>query len=177
MRWVPLLNTMYVLFSHGMALFLWNSLRSEVPAIFKPFGVIKVSMLTHTYPHKLPRKIKVTICSHQTDSQPYLWPDVWSGDLQEKVWSYMTLNVLTETRCHKTTNHPIFPDTSKRWVLRQNCIQSTGPRGIRTLFTMSSVYVDNVLAVYIISHVSPESGVHIWPYIYVPKVHHTSYRI
>ena len=35
---------------------------------------------------------------------------------------------------------------------------------------MSSVYV---LAVYIISHVSPESGVHIWPYIYVPKVHHT----
>ena len=28
----------------------------------------KVSMLTHTYPHKLLRKIEVTICNHQADS-------------------------------------------------------------------------------------------------------------
>ena len=36
-----------------------------------------------------------------------LWPNVWSGNLQvlEKVWSYMTPNVLTETRCHWTTQN------------------------------------------------------------------------
>ena len=45
-------------------------------------GGYKVSMLTHTYPHKPMRKIKVTICNHQTDSPLYVGPDVWSGDLQ-----------------------------------------------------------------------------------------------
>ena len=39
------------------------------------------------------RKIEVTICNHQPDSQIYAWPVVGSYDLQ--VWSYMTLNVLT----------------------------------------------------------------------------------
>ena len=39
-------------------------------------GVDKVSILTHTYPHKLPRKIRVTICNHQADNQLYVWPDV-----------------------------------------------------------------------------------------------------
>ena len=49
-------------------------------------------MLTHIYPHKPLRKIKVTICNYQADSPLFVWPDVWSGDLQvlEKVWSYMT---------------------------------------------------------------------------------------
>ena len=54
----------------------------------------KVSMFTHTYPHKHLRKIKVTICSHQADSPLYVWPDVWSGDLQ--VWKSM---VIHDTEC------------------------------------------------------------------------------
>ena len=62
-----------------------------------PLGGDKGSMLTHTYQHKPPIKIKVTICNHQADSSLYVWPDVWSGDLQvqKKIWSYMTPNVLT----------------------------------------------------------------------------------
>ena len=36
----------------------------------------EVSMLTHTYPYKPPRKIKVTICNHQADNQLYVWSDV-----------------------------------------------------------------------------------------------------
>ena len=36
----------------------------------------KVSMWTHTYPHNPPRKIKVTICSHQVDNPLYVWSDV-----------------------------------------------------------------------------------------------------
>ena len=39
-------------------------------------GGDKVSMLTHTYPHKPLRKNKVTICNHQADSPLYVWPDV-----------------------------------------------------------------------------------------------------
>ena len=45
-------------------------------------GGDKVSMLTHIYAHKPPRKIKMVICSHQDDSPSYLWSDVYSGDLQ-----------------------------------------------------------------------------------------------
>ena len=41
----------------------------------------KVSMFGHTYPHKPLRKIKMTICNHQTDSPLYVWSDVWPGDL------------------------------------------------------------------------------------------------
>ena len=37
---------------------------------------VKVSMLTHTYPHNPLGKIKVTICNHQADSPLYVWPDV-----------------------------------------------------------------------------------------------------
>ena len=58
---------------------------------------------THTYPQKLLIKIKwlsavmslnpgrvelgvlstsKNICNHQADSPRYIWPDVWSGDLQ-----------------------------------------------------------------------------------------------
>ena len=42
----------------------------------------KVSMLTPTYKRKPRRKIKVTVCNHRADSPFYVWPDVWSGDLQ-----------------------------------------------------------------------------------------------
>ena len=55
------------------------------PGVIKqpqPLGGDKVSMLTYTYPHKPLRKIKVTICNRQADSPLYVWPDVWSGDLQ-----------------------------------------------------------------------------------------------
>ena len=45
-------------------------------------GGDKVNMLAHTYPHKPLRKIKVTICNYQADSPLYVWPDVWSDDLQ-----------------------------------------------------------------------------------------------
>ena len=37
----------------------------------------KVSMLTHTYPHKLVRKIR-----DQADSPLYVWPNIWSRELQ-----------------------------------------------------------------------------------------------
>ena len=47
-----------------------------------PLGGDKVSMLTHTYPHKPLRKIKVTMCNHQADSPLYVLPDVCPGDLQ-----------------------------------------------------------------------------------------------
>ena len=50
--------------------------------ISQSLGGDKVSMLTHTYPHKPRRKTEVTICNHQADSPLCVWPDVWSGDLQ-----------------------------------------------------------------------------------------------
>ena len=42
----------------------------------------KVSRLTHAYPHKPQRKVKVTTYNHQADSPLCVWPNVWSGDLQ-----------------------------------------------------------------------------------------------
>ena len=61
-------------------------------------GGDKASMFTHTYPHKPLGKIKVTICNHQADSSLYVSELVIYKFRQ--VWSYMTPNVLTETRCH-----------------------------------------------------------------------------
>ena len=64
----------------------------------------KVSMLTHTYPHKARRKIEVTICKITRLTAHFmcgLMSDLLICTcLYLKVWSYMTLNVLTETRCH-----------------------------------------------------------------------------
>ena len=57
-------------------------------------GDDKMSMLTHTYPHKPLRNIKMTICNHQTDSPLHVWPHVWSGDLQ--VYKSM---VIHDTEC------------------------------------------------------------------------------
>ena len=45
-------------------------------------GTLGGDYVTHTYPHKPLRKIKVTICNHQADSPLYVWPDVGSGDLK-----------------------------------------------------------------------------------------------
>ena len=59
----------------------WRELLNKAPRPPLPLGGDKVSMLTHTYPHKPPRKITVTICNHQADSPLHVWPDVWSGDL------------------------------------------------------------------------------------------------
>ena len=58
----------------------------------------KVSMLIHTYPLKPLRKNEVAIRNHQADSQIYVWPDVWSDDLQVihdtecPYWDQVSLN-------------------------------------------------------------------------------------
>ena len=71
-------------------------------------GGDEVDIVTHTYPHKFLRKIKVAICDHKVDRPFYLWPDVCSGDLQSSkkstVW-YITLNVLTKTKCDGATEN------------------------------------------------------------------------
>ena len=36
----------------------------------------KVSVLTHIYPHKPLRKIRMILYSHQADRLLYVWPDV-----------------------------------------------------------------------------------------------------
>ena len=42
----------------------------------------KKSSSTLACPHKLPRQIKLAICSHQVDSPFFLWPNVWFNDTQ-----------------------------------------------------------------------------------------------
>ena len=42
----------------------------------------EVSILTHTYPNKPLRKIKLVICNHQVDNSFHRWPNVWSDELQ-----------------------------------------------------------------------------------------------
>ena len=41
-----------------------------------PLAGDQVSMLSHIYPHKLLRKIEVTICNRQADSPLHVWPNV-----------------------------------------------------------------------------------------------------
>ena len=48
----------------------------------------KVNMITHTYPRKPIRQIKVVVHDHRVDSPFYSWPDVCSGDLQETKREY-----------------------------------------------------------------------------------------
>ena len=80
----------------------------------------KVSVLTHTYPHKLLRKIKVTICNHQVDSPLYVWPDVWSGDMQ-----FRKSMVTHDTECpywdqvslNNTNPNPTLYSPSSRQIL------------------------------------------------------------
>ena len=61
------------------------------------------------------------MCNDQADSPLYVWPDVWSCDLQ--VWSFMTPNVLTEIRCHTTTQtKPITGEVIMEW-LQQSALE------------------------------------------------------
>ena len=81
--------------------------------IFRSLRGDKVSMLTHIYPHKPLRKIEVTICNHQADSPLYVWPNVWSGDLQVQkkygpTWHRMSLlrpGVIKKKKKKKKKNH------------------------------------------------------------------------
>ena len=75
-------------------------------------------MLTHTYPHKPLRNIKMTLCIHQADSPLYYawsllcvsWCLIFWFASSEKVWSYMTQNGLTETRSQtQTPSMPFLP--------------------------------------------------------------------
>ena len=59
-----------------------NAWASDPILTVTPLKGDKVSMLTHTYPYKPLRKIEVAICNHQADSPLYVWPNVWSSDLQ-----------------------------------------------------------------------------------------------
>ena len=47
------------------------------------------------------------ICNQQAGNPPYMWSSVWSGDLQtlKSVWSFMTPNVLAETRFYLTATN------------------------------------------------------------------------
>ena len=49
----------------------------------------------------IPTESPEAIGNHQVDSPLHLWPDVWPD--VKRIWFYMTLDVLTETRCHTTT--------------------------------------------------------------------------
>ena len=67
-------------------------------------------MFTHTYPHKPLRKIKVTICNHQADIPLYVWPDVWSGDVQAlkkyiHTWHWKSLLRPGVIKQHKSCTH------------------------------------------------------------------------
>ena len=57
-------------------------------------GADKVNMLTHTYPHKYMRKIKVVMYNHQAGSPFYLRPDVCSGDCK-----HIKSVVMRDTEC------------------------------------------------------------------------------
>ena len=82
----------------------WSIFISPKQIIHKgqTLGGDKVSMFTHTHTHANPRgRLKVSICNQQGDSPLYVWPDVWSGDLQVwKKYGHTWPNALTETRRH-----------------------------------------------------------------------------
>ena len=68
-----------------------------------PLDAISQSSLIRVFfPSACKETSQTSSCNHQADSPLYGWPGVWSGKLQvkKKVWSYMTPNVLSETRCH-----------------------------------------------------------------------------
>ena len=81
-------------------------IKQHQPTItFSTIGGDKVSMLTHTYPHKPLRKIKVTIYAIirlTTSFMCGLMSDLVICKFR-KVWLYMTPNILNETRCPWTT--------------------------------------------------------------------------
>ena len=68
-----------------------------------PSGVIKLSMFTHTHPHKLLRKIMwpplQSLCRLTTHFTCGLMSDLVICKHGQRVWSHKTPNVLTETNC------------------------------------------------------------------------------
>ena len=75
----------------------------------------KVSVLTHIYPHKPLRKIKVTTCNHQADSPLYVC--VMSDLVICKFWKSM---VIHDTEC-------------RYWD--QVSLNNTNPRGLASIYT------------------------------------------
>ena len=91
---------------------IWIAIKKQSLTLGRRGGGDKVSMLTHRYPHKLPWKIKVAICSYQADSPFYLWPIIWCGDWRAKkeyglydtecpFWDQVSLNNTTLFWCYK----------------------------------------------------------------------------
>ena len=71
-----------------------NNTNPIQPLSHPPSGVIKVSLLTHTYLLKPLRMIKVVICNYRADSPLYAWPNVYSGASLAKychTWHRMSL--------------------------------------------------------------------------------------
>ena len=61
--------------------------------------------IPYVYPYKTVRQIKVAISNHHVDYLFYLWLDIWPCNCKKinyVVWSYMTPNSFTETRCYWT---------------------------------------------------------------------------
>ena len=75
---------------------------------------VSTSTSTHTNPHKPPRKTKVIICNHQADSQFYVRPDIWSGDLQVKKKYAHTWHRMSSLRPGVIKQH-IPNQTPVRW--------------------------------------------------------------
>ena len=93
-----------VAFTNILYLSLFPALRGDI-----------VRMLAHTHTHKPLRKITVAICMQSPGWQPIILAVccLCFGALQaeERVWSYMTLNVLTEVSVMSTSlKTPYFPD-------------------------------------------------------------------
>ena len=76
-------------------------------------GGDKVSMLRNAYPHKALRRNKVTMCNHQADSPLYVWPGVWSVDLQVLKKSI----VIHDTECPHWYQVSVNNTNSMHWNL------------------------------------------------------------
>ena len=135
-------------------------------------GGDKVSMWTYAYPHKPLRKIKMTICNHQSDSPPLcdLMSDLVICKFRN-AWSYMTPNVLTENRCHKTTQtlfqiglvlaYILFMTEHEKGLGRaKKLLQDTHTHRHSHMYTYYEfiMIVQNVILKYF--HISPAKGNH-----------------
>ena len=68
----------YLMYLHGYIILLVSPYTETISILFASTpGGGKVAMLLNTYPHKPPRKIRITIlCNDQTDCSFDLWPDI-----------------------------------------------------------------------------------------------------
>ena len=95
----------------------WNTIWSNTGYLLtSPLEGDKVSMFTHTYPHKPPRNIKVTTCNHQADFMCGLMSclvvckfrkSMVIHDTECPYWDEVSLN---------NTNHTSRPYSSLLWV-------------------------------------------------------------